>query len=291
METAEAMETWEKLEIKDDFLFAKVMRDKKICRMLLEKLLQIEIKDIVYLEEQKTLAIGKDAKSVRLDVYLEEGDRVFDLEMQTTNKRNLPKRSRYYQGMIDLNTIEKGESYKKLKESYVVFICTFDPFYQGKAQYTFENLCLENKGLRLGDGTRKVFFNANGYIHAENEEVREFLKYVNGGTSKHPFIKAIEDKVVQVKTNKEWRLEYMTLLMREEEIREESSEVLNMLTLEYNEEVAKRIEREEAREEGREEGIKGTVSVLKELNIPLQTILVKIQEQYNLSSEAAEKYL
>ena len=50
METAEAMETWEKLEIKDDFLFAKVMRDKKICRMLLEKLLQIEIKDIVYLE-------------------------------------------------------------------------------------------------------------------------------------------------------------------------------------------------------------------------------------------------
>ena len=102
METAEAMETWEKLEIKDDFLFAKVMRDKKICRMLLEKLLQIEIKDIVYLEEQKTLAIGKDAKSVRLDVYLEEGDRVFDLEMQTTNKRNLPKRSRYYQGMIDL---------------------------------------------------------------------------------------------------------------------------------------------------------------------------------------------
>ena len=73
METAEAMETWEKLEIKDDFLFAKVMRDKKICRMLLEKLLQIEIKDIVYLEEQKTLAIGKDAKSVRLDVYLEEG--------------------------------------------------------------------------------------------------------------------------------------------------------------------------------------------------------------------------
>ena len=107
METAEAMETWEKLEIKDDFLFAKVMRDKKICRMLLEKLLQIEIKDIVYLEEQKTLAIGKDAKSVRLDVYLEEGDRVFDLEMQTTNKRNLPKRSRYYQGMIDLNTIEK----------------------------------------------------------------------------------------------------------------------------------------------------------------------------------------
>ena len=83
------------------------------------------------------------------------------------------------------------------------------------------------------------------------------------GDSTSQVSKTIEDKVVQVKTNKEWRLEYMTLLMREEEIWEE----------------------------GREEGIKGTVSVLKELNIPLQTILVKIQEQYNLSSEEAEKYL
>ena len=90
------------------------MRDKRLCKMLLERLLQTKIKDIVYLEEEKAIDIGKDAKSVRLDVYLEDGNRVFDLEMQTTDKGNLPKRSRYYQGMIDLNTIEKGENYKKL---------------------------------------------------------------------------------------------------------------------------------------------------------------------------------
>lgn len=263
MEMAEARKKWEELEIKDDFLFAKVMRDKKICMTLLEKLLQIEVEDIVYLEEQKTLDIEKNAKSVRLDVYVEGGNRVFDLEMQTTNKGNLPKRSRYYQGMIDLNIIEKGESYKKLKESYVIFICTFAPFLQGRAQYTFENFCMENRELKLNDGTKKVFFNAAAYIHAEDEEVREFLKYVNGGKSDHPFIKEIEDKVAQIKANKEWRLEYMTLLMREEEIREE----------------------------GREEGIRGMVSVLKELNIPLQTILIKLQEQYGLSPEMSEKYL
>lgn len=98
-------------------MFAKVMRDKKLCKKLLERLLQTKIRDIVYLEEQKSINIEKDAKSIRLDVYIEDGNRVFDLEMQTTDKRNLPKRSRYYQGMIDLNTIEKGENYKKLKES------------------------------------------------------------------------------------------------------------------------------------------------------------------------------
>lgn len=275
MEMQEAIKAWEELEIKDDFMFAKVMRDKKLCKKLLERLLQTKIRDIVYLEEQKSINIEKDAKSIRLDVYIEEGNRVFDLEMQTTDKRNLPKRSRYYQGMIDLNTIEKGENYKKLKESYVIFICTFDPFHQEKAQYTFENFCIEDKELRLNDGAKKIFFNAKDYINAEDEEIREFLKYVNGEKSDSAFVKEIEDRVAQIKASEEWRLEYMTLLMREQEIWEEAEEK----------------GREMGREEGREEGIRGTVTLLKELNIPLQTILVKIQQQYNLSPETSKKYL
>ncbi|GFI49637.1 hypothetical protein IMSAGC020_00837 [Lachnospiraceae bacterium] len=263
MEMHEAIRIWEELEIKDEFMFAKVMQDKRLCKMLLERLLQTKIKDIVYLEDEKAIDIEKDAKSVRLDVYIEDGNRVFDLEMQTTDKGNLPQRSRYYQGMIDLNTIEKGENYKKLKESYVIFICTFDPFRQGKAQYTFENLCLEDKNLKLNDGAKKVFFNAKDYMDAENEDVREFLRYVSGNKSDNSFVKEIDKKVEQIKASKEWRLEYMTLLMREAEIREE----------------------------GREEGIRGMVSVLREMNVPTQTILIKIQKQFNLNPEASKKYL
>lgn len=44
-------------------------------------------------------------------------------------------------------------------------------------------------------------------------------------------------------------------------------------------------------EQGIEQGIKGTVSILKNLGIPPQTILLKIQEQYHLSPEASKKYL
>lgn len=211
---------WETLEIKNDFLFAKVMSDKEICKALLEKLLQIQIQDIVYLDQQKTIDVEKDAKSVRLDVYVEDGNRVFDLEMQTTDKKDLPWRSRYYQGIIDLNTIEKGESYKKLKESYIIFICTFDPFKGGRAQYSFENLCLEDSALKLKDGARKIFFNAKDYMHADQEDVREFLKYVNGEESDNPFVKEIQAKVERAKLNEEWRREYMTLWMRDQENQE-----------------------------------------------------------------------
>ena len=63
------------------------------------------------------------------------------------------------------------------------------------------------------------------YINAEDEEVREFLKYVNGEKSDNPFVKEIEDKVAQVKKNEEWRLEYVTLLMRDQENQEIGIEI------------------------------------------------------------------
>lgn len=59
--------------------------------------------------------------------------------------------------------------------------------------------------------------------------------------------------------------------------------VMGGKVLEYE---AKRIKRE-----GIEQGIKGTVSILKNLGVPAQTIQVKIQEQYHLSQEASKKYL
>lgn len=56
---------WESLQIKNDYIFSKVMRDKEICIALLEMLLKLKIKDIVYLEEEKTINIEYAAKSIR----------------------------------------------------------------------------------------------------------------------------------------------------------------------------------------------------------------------------------
>ena len=46
---------FENLTIQSDFIFKKVMSRKRICKHLLEELLQIEIADIKYLEAEKTL--------------------------------------------------------------------------------------------------------------------------------------------------------------------------------------------------------------------------------------------
>lgn len=214
---------WENLTLSNDFIFSKLMRDKTICKQVIEVLLNLKVGYIEFLEEQKSININYDAKSVRLDVYAEDGNRIYNIEIQTSNSKELYKRTRYYQGLIDLNTIEKGNTYHKLKESYVVFICTFDPFKKGLPKYTFENVCRENNEIKLGDGAYKVFFNANSYNLEYNENLKLFLKYIDGEIEENDilnndFIKVIHNRVREIKVNREWRVEYMTLRMREEEI-------------------------------------------------------------------------
>lgn len=167
------------LNLADDFLFAKVMSDKVICKKVLEEILNIKIQEIKMPEQQKVIDLVLDSKSVRLDIYVnDEHNTIYNVEMQKSSHKNLAKRSRYYQGNIDLDMIQKGEDYEKLRKSFVIFICTFDPFNKGRHIYTFQNRCYEDSTLTLGDETTKVFLNTKGELNDVNEEMIEFLNYI-----------------------------------------------------------------------------------------------------------------
>lgn len=210
--------SWEELELKDDFMFAKIMRDRTLCKKMLERLLEIEIEKIEYPEEQKTIDLSYDSRSIRLDLYVrDDKDTVYNVEIQTVDTKELPKRSRYYQGMIDLNLIEKGEPYQKLNRSYVIFICTFDLFGEGFYRYTFENLCREKTDLSLNDEAIKIFFNTSGTKGKITDEAKAFLKYVGGVSSEDSYVQELQSEIENAKRNEEWRREYMTLLMRDKE--------------------------------------------------------------------------
>ena len=115
---------FEELQIKDDFMFSIIMRNPKFCKPFLERVLGVKISRIEYPRSQETIDLSAEAKSVRLDIYVEDGEEtVYNIEMQAATNRNLPKRTRYYQGMIDLNILERGKDYKDLKKSFVIFVC------------------------------------------------------------------------------------------------------------------------------------------------------------------------
>ena len=132
-ETGQKM-NWEEIGIENDFLFGKIMRKAEICRELLQVIFpEMEIGHIEYPEGQKSIEIDKDARGVRLDVYAEDSNEVvYSIEMQVLNRGNLERRSRYYQSLIDLQLLDRGMDYRKLNQSYVIFICPFDLFGKGR---------------------------------------------------------------------------------------------------------------------------------------------------------------
>lgn len=210
---------WENLSISNDFLFGKIMQDAELCKELLQIILpELDIDHVEYPEAQKSIRLDVDAKSIRLDVYVKDAkSTVYNIEMQATDTPDIPKRSRYYQSMVDLQLLDRGDvSYTKLNRSYIIFICTFDLFHQGRHIYTFENYCKEDKRIALGDDTVKIFLNAAGEMDDVSKQLKAFLDYVAGKRPDDAYIEKLENAVSEAKRNREWRHEYMTLHMRDQ---------------------------------------------------------------------------
>ena len=93
---------------------------------------------IVSLETEKPLSEGFFSHSVRFDVYVEGSDEVIDFEIQCSPCSGIEKRAREYQGNLDIELLRKGKPYSQLKESWIVFFCTFDPFGLGLPVYIVE---------------------------------------------------------------------------------------------------------------------------------------------------------
>ena len=229
---------WEELTIRDDYMFKLVMRRKHICKKMLELILQINIRDIRYIEEEKNLKFQYAGKGVRLDVYVaDDKNTVYNVEMQVNEptEMELAKRTRYYQSVIDTDLLEAGKDYEELNDTYIIFICPFDPFKAGRHIYTFCSTCQEDTSLMLKDGATKVFLNAAGVEDDVPENVKSFLKYVNGILSQDEFVQEIEQEIKSVKEVEQERVSYMTFEMR---LRDEW-----------------KVGWKEGREEGREEGL------------------------------------
>ncbi len=215
---------YEELDFTDDFMFCKVLTNNpKLCHELLELIIGKKVGKFTRLDKQKPIEITADGKGVRFDVYSEDDQNVvYDCEMQISGNDNLPKRTRYYQGMIDLNLIERGADYSELKKSYIIFICTFDVFKQGLHKYTFRNYCEEFPQLELDDESTKIFLCAGGDEEDVSPEMKEFLDWiVNKRKGKSEFVKRLDEAVQKARSHEEWRMEYMTLLMRDNKMREE----------------------------------------------------------------------
>ncbi len=61
---------------------------------------------------QKSEQMLIDGKEIRLDVYVDGENEVYNIEMQTSVNPNLAKMARYYQGVNDVHMLKKAAYYK-----------------------------------------------------------------------------------------------------------------------------------------------------------------------------------
>lgn len=171
---------------------------------------------------------------------------------------------RYYQGRIDGDMLRHGQPYAKLRQSYVIFICPFDPYDKGLHKYEFRNYCSQDKALAMGDGRTTIFLNTKGTVNDVDQDLRNFLEYVDNKNVKDDhYVDELRDYINVLSKDTEWRKEYMDnkthMMFHDEDIRAEG------------------------RMEGQTMTIKKTVTMLKLMDVPDAEIAQKIQQTFGLS--------
>ena len=265
----------QRLNLMDDFLFDIATLDLELCKIILELSLGFRIRSIRWKEGQKVVHNLPGKRGIRMDFYVEDEEgRIFDVEMQKRNEGNSPKRTRFYQALLDAPLLESGEKgFDSLNPTYIIVICGFDLYGLGRYRYTFENRCCEVEGLALGDECKKVILNTKGTNNDEVEQTLiDFLRYVEHSTEERvpdgcdERLKYLHEKIKGIKSNEQMGVTYMKMEERD------------------------RLIKEEGREQGIEQGIKAMILDNLEENKTAEQIIEKLIRRFSLSPEAAREY-
>lgn len=218
VEPIKVMKPLSKLNLLDRFLFDEVMEDPQTAKDILEIILEKEIPLLDRNETEKEFRKSPQLRAVRIDVFSMDADKVvYNAEMQQKNTGNLPRRSRYYQGHIDVSLLEPGiVDFNSLNDAYIIMIAPFDLWGFGRYRYTFRMKCEEEMALNLGDGATRIFLNTRGSNpEGVSQELIDFLHYVEDSSSVKEQAKAgeklwrIHNRVCRVKENEEVGVKYM----------------------------------------------------------------------------------
>lgn len=223
----------QELNLTDDFLFDVTTEELENCKAIIELTTGLRLKSLKWKSGQKVIHNLPGKRGVRLDFIAESEDgRIFDVEMQNRNEGNIPKRTRFYQALIDAPILKSGErGFDKMNPLYIIIICNYDPYGKKKYCYTFDNQCKEVPGLRLGDEVTKLLLSTKGENEEEvPKELVDFLHYVTESNENglpdecDERLKRLHESIREIKASADMEVEYMKMEERERIIRDEGVE-------------------------------------------------------------------
>lgn len=155
----EDLQRIQSLRLLDDDFMNKVFENKACAEFLLQIILERTDLTVQKVHSQHNLK-NLQGRSVRLDILAtDEAGRVYNIEVQRSDKGAGAKRARYNSSLIDANITEPGDNYENLNETYVIFITEHDVLKAGRPIYHIDRMIQETNAL-FGDGSHILYVNA-----------------------------------------------------------------------------------------------------------------------------------
>lgn len=180
-------------------------------------------------EKQKEVKDPKhrERKDVRFDILVEDYEHnLYDVEAQTTDKKDLGWRMRYYAAKMDQRyTLDKGKTYRNMKKAYLIFLCNFDPEGEGRIKYTYHTYEDHNKSKQFQDGLEKIIINGKGIPNGENADQVGLVNLINDRpVHLNAIFDEIQTRIKDMNEDPEWRdkmIDYETRMLEKEQEAEE----------------------------------------------------------------------
>lgn len=263
--------TLKDLTMKDNFMFGAVMSIEENCIGFLEMVLGFQVERVI-ISREKSLVYHPEYRGVRLDIYAKDENHThYNVEMQVKKRENLGKRSRYYHSQIDMECLTQGAAYDELPNTFVIFVCDFDPFDQELYCYTFRSECQEDLSVELQDGSVTIFLSTAGKNSKDvPSELVKFLKFIASDLEgskadfEDSYVEQLQNSVNKIKSDREMGERYMIF---EEMLREERQEGLEAGQLK-----AKR---------------EAVIELLEELGIVPESLIVQVESVEDFESLTA----
>ena len=247
----------------------------------------ITLENVLYMERNNDLCFTIDDKFVVL------------IEHQSSINDNMPLRfllyiAREYEKLLDTDNIYKRKLIKVPTPEFIVLYNGESNYPENKKLYLSDAFKVkENAKLELVVEVININYDKNTNIINKCKKlkeysyfihlVREYIKKYKDKVKKEELIKISIEKAIKDCIEQNILKEFLKL---------NSSEVVNMLYTEFNIEKAQEIWTKEAFEEGLEQGmIIKQIEMLKEFKVDEETIINRIEKEYNLTREEVEKYL
>ena len=239
--------------IMDDIFMRNVFKKRECVEYILQVVMnkkELQVIDHVLQKDYKNL----QGRSAVLDcVAKDETNSQFNIEIQGENEGASPKRARYHSGLLDMNTLNPGEPFEKLPETYVIFITRNDILGYNRP-ICHINRKVEEENELFEDREHIIYVNSK---KQEDTELGRLMYDLHCKNAKDMYSDILSSRVYELKETEEGVKEMCKDM---EEIYNEGRESGRQLGFEAGE------------QSGAEKKAKETVLALAEMKMPIEQI-------------------